>query len=111
MNKRIKKKKWKQAAARSRADRLEEIRLYGVEDVHVLQHCFGHYILFGEMLLDEKTPWEPAAPAVVMANAIEKAVELGAKWIEDTQIPLHELKAERSGEGKYFITCKRRTDE
>ena len=111
MNKRIKKKRWKQAAAQSRAERLEEIRIYGADDIRTIQSCFGHYILFGEMLLDKKELWEPTAPAVVMSNAIEKAVELGAKWIEDTQIPLHELKAERNGEGKYVITCKKRCDE
>ena len=51
MNARIRKKKWKQAAARSRAERLQEIESRGKDDPLVIKNCFAHFLLFGDDLL------------------------------------------------------------
>lgn len=73
MNKRIKKKKWKQAAARSRADRLEEIRRFGEDNAIVVRHCFVHWAIFGEKLLGDDKLWEAYCAAVMIARAEEVA--------------------------------------
>ena len=115
MNKRIKKKKWKQAAARSRAERLEEIRRYGADDIRTLWSCFGHFVLFGEQLLDTKpkkvtVPIE--LPAELWDDVIGQAVEEVTKWTEENSVLPGELKLEMRGPDKdKYILCKMRTDE
>lgn len=115
MNKRIKKKKWKQAAARSRADRLEEIRLYGADDIRTIQSCFGHFVLFGEQLLDTgpKRPTVPIElPAELWDDVIGRAVEEATKWAEENRILPGDLKLEVQGPDKdKYILRRRRIDE
>lgn len=115
MNKRIKKKKWKQAAARSRAERLEEIRLYGADDIRTLWSCFGHFVLFGEQLLDTKpkrvtVPIE--LPAEVWDDVIGRAAEEATKWAEENRILPGDLKLEvRWPDKDKYVLSRRRGDE
>lgn len=115
MNKRIKKKKWKQAAARSRAERLEEIRLYGADDIRTIQSCFGHFVLFGERLLDTgpKRPTVPIElPAELWDDVIGRATEEVTKWAEENRILPGELRLEVRGPDKdKYVLSRRRTDE
>lgn len=115
MNKRIKKKKWKQAAARSRAERLEEIRLYGADDIRTIQSCFGHFVLFGEQLLDTgpKRPMVPIElPAELLDDVIGRVVEEATKWAEENRILPGDLKLEVPGPDKdKYVLRRRRIDE
>lgn len=115
MNKRIKKKKWKQAAARSRAERLEEIRLYGADDIRTIQSCFGHFVLFGEQLLDTgpKRPTVPIElPVEVLNDMIERVIEEATKWAEENRILPGDLKLEVQGPDKdKYVLRRRRIDE
>lgn len=93
MNKRIKKKKWKQAAARSRAERLEEIRRYGADDIRTLWSCFGHFVLFGEQLLDTKpkkvtVPIE--LPAELWDDVIGQAAQVKERELSERELWLIE---------------------
>lgn len=77
MNARIRKKKWKQAAARSRAERLQEIESRGKDDPLVIKNCFAHFLLFGDDLLGFTK--DPILMPQEVRNALDDAVLYGAE--------------------------------